>query len=160
MRTWFRPRVLAAVEEVALVITRMAVAPRSRRWKSVSTLRENANGSADIHIWITYPQTAASARRVPRSSISTSFAWKIMVSFILNNKLYLKAIYNCFGFFCLSNFTFSNFGQGDWPRSRLPGHQHGKVLDRATERDLQVRDQYPDDLQAESHVGHYEFLAR
>jgi len=56
-------------------------------------------------------------------------------------------------------FTHSHFGQGYWPRSRLPGHQHGKVLHRAAERDLQVRDQHPDDLQAESHVGHDQFLA-
>jgi len=38
---------------------------------------------------ILLPQTAASARRVPRSSTSTSFAWKIMVSVIENVILFI-----------------------------------------------------------------------
>lgn len=55
--------------------------------------------------------------------------------------------------------THSSASQGDWTRSRLAGHQHGKVLDRATEWDLQVRDQYTDDIQEESHVGHDQLTA-
>lgn len=96
-------------------------------------------------------QIAASVRPVPRSSISTSFAWRttvrmLVVQFICPNRTQFLLAY-------------SSSGQGNWPWSRLSGYKHRKVFDRATERDIQVRDKYTDHFQAEPDVGHDQLSA-